>query len=229
MRRGPGMLAPTAQPSEGTQDERFDAAPAARRPHASAGRAHSCARCLHAASSSGVRAVVPTPQNGMGTAALVMGILQFVCLGTIGSILAIVFGRIGMNKAKKGLATNGGVAKAGFWLGIAGVILSIIGIIIAVFAIGFGVKVVNDNLDPSNNSKTGLADGNYGMNPNTSLRINDRCSFGGEAINADTNEKAADDVTVVGEGTTECGTGTGTPDVVLFTVSGGVAKIVQVG
>ncbi len=79
----------------------------------------------------------PTPsaaggqqQNGMGTAALVMGILQFFCLGIIGSILAIIFGKIGMNKADQGLATNRGVAKAGFILGIIGVILSVIGIII---------------------------------------------------------------------------------------------------
>lgn len=229
MRRSPGMLAPTAQPSEGTKMSDSTPPPPPGGPTPPPGEPTPPPGASMPPPPPAYAAVVPTPQNGMGTAALVMGILQFVCLGTIGSILAIVFGRIGMNKAKKGLATNGGVAKAGFWLGIAGVILSIIGIIIAVFAIGFGVKVVNDSLDPSKNSKTGLADGNYGMNPNTSLRINDRCSFGGKAINADTNETAAEDVTVVGEGTTECGTGTGTPDVVLFTVSGGVAKIVQVG
>lgn len=169
------------------------------------------------------------PQNGMGTASLVMAILQFICLGPIASVLAIVFGKIGMNKAKKGLATNGTMAKVGFWLGIVGLILSVIGIIIAVIAIGFGVKVVADSVDLANNSKTGLSDGNYEMNPNTSIRINDMCSFGGDAINADTNETAKTDVSVVGEGTTECGTGTGTPDVVQFTVIGGVAKIVQVG
>jgi hypothetical protein len=56
----------------------------------------------------------PAPQNGMGTTSLVMGILQFVCLGPIASVLAIIFGRIGMAKAKQGQATNGGVAKAGF-------------------------------------------------------------------------------------------------------------------
>jgi hypothetical protein len=77
-------------------------------------------------------AAAPVPQNGMGTAALVLGILQFVCLGIIGSILAIVFGRIGMKRAEQGLATNGGVAKAGYWLGIIGLILSIIGIIVAI-------------------------------------------------------------------------------------------------
>lgn len=78
------------------------------------------------------------PQNGMGTAALVLGILQFFCLGTLGAILAIIFGRIGMKRAEQGLATNGGAAKAGFILGIIGVVLTVIGIIIwiIVFAVG---------------------------------------------------------------------------------------------
>ena len=69
------------------------------------------------------------PQNGMGTAALVMGILQFFCLGVIGSILAIVFGRIGMKRADQGLATNRGTAKAGVILGIVGVAMQVAGII----------------------------------------------------------------------------------------------------
>jgi len=74
------------------------------------------------------------PQNGMGTAALDMGILQFFCLGTIGSVLAIVFGKIGMNKADQGMATNRGAAKAGFILGIVGLALTVLGIIIALAA-----------------------------------------------------------------------------------------------
>lgn len=69
------------------------------------------------------------PQNGMGTAALVMGILQFVCLGPIASILAIIFGKIGMTKADQGLATNRSSAQWGFWLGIVGLVLSILGLI----------------------------------------------------------------------------------------------------
>ena len=71
-----------------------------------------------------------TPDNGMGTAALVMGILQFVCLGFVGSILAIIFGRIGMKKADQGLATNRSSAQWGFWLGIVGLILFVLGIIV---------------------------------------------------------------------------------------------------
>ena len=74
------------------------------------------------------------PQNGMGTAALIMGILQFFCLGTIGTILAIIFGKIGMNKAEQGLATNGGAAKAGFILGIVGAVLTAIGIVVWIIA-----------------------------------------------------------------------------------------------
>ena len=78
------------------------------------------------------------PQNGMGTAALVMGILQFFCLGIIGSILAIIFGKIGMDRADQGLANNRGVAKAGFVLGIIGVVLSVIGGIIWVILLSTG-------------------------------------------------------------------------------------------
>ena len=78
------------------------------------------------------------PQNGMGTAALVMGILQFFCLGTVGSVLAIVFGKIGMNKADQGLANNRGAAKAGFVLGIVGLALTAVGIVIAIIAVAIG-------------------------------------------------------------------------------------------
>lgn len=79
-----------------------------------------------------------SPQNGMGTAALVMGILQFVCLGIIGSILAIVFGKIGMERADQGLANNRGVAKAGFILGIIGVVLALIGLVIFIILLSTG-------------------------------------------------------------------------------------------
>ena len=79
------------------------------------------------------------PQNGMGTAALVMGILQFFCLGTIGSILAVIFGKIGMNKADQGLATNRGSAKAGFVLGIIGLALTGVGLIL--WFVAFGAMV----------------------------------------------------------------------------------------
>lgn len=81
------------------------------------------------------------PQNGMGTAALVLGILGVIgCIPVIGGILAIIFGRIGMRNAEQGLATNGGVAKAGFILGIIGLVLAVIGIIFYVIFIAAAVS-----------------------------------------------------------------------------------------
>lgn len=169
------------------------------------------------------------PQNGLGTAALVLGILQFVCLGTIASILAIIFGWIGMKRAKEGKATNGGSAKAGFILGIIGVVLSVVVAIMLVAGVGFFAKKVADSVDPANNSKTGLVDGNYEMTPNVSLTLSDKCSFSGPVVNVDTAESSANSVTVVGTSAAQCGSGTGTPSYVDFTVTGGVASIVGVG
>ncbi|MFM8323645.1 MAG: DUF4190 domain-containing protein [Pirellulaceae bacterium] len=79
--------------------------------------------------------ILDTPQNGMGTAALVLGILGFFCFPLISSLLAIIFGRIGMTRADQGLATNRGTAKAGFILGIIGIVLGGLGLIIWVAAL----------------------------------------------------------------------------------------------
>ncbi len=169
--------------------------------------------------------IPPQPQNGIGTAALVMGILQFVCLGPIASILAVIFGAIGRRKAKEGLATNGSVATAGFWLGIAGLILSVIGGIVVAALLVFGVTAASDALDPANNQRTGLADGIYAMEPNTWLHVNDRCAFGGTPTSAETGEVASSSVTVVGEGSPQCDVRN--PDTVVFVVLDGVAEITE--
>lgn len=67
------------------------------------------------------------PRNGMGIAALVLGIvgllLSWIPFVWVASILAIVFGAIGAKRAKAGQATNRGMALWGMWLGIAAVIL----------------------------------------------------------------------------------------------------------
>ena len=83
----------------------------------------------------------PAPrENGMGTAALVLGILGLLCLGPIGSVPAIVFGRIGITRADQGLADNKSSAQWGFWLGIVGLVLSVLGISawILIFAVAAG-------------------------------------------------------------------------------------------
>lgn len=170
----------------------------------------------------------PTPQNGLGTTALVMGILQFFCLGPIGSILAIVFGWMGMNKAKQGLADNGGVAKTGFWLGIAGIILSVIAGILFAFAGAAIFSTVSASLDPENNSRTGLADGRYVMTPDSFLYAFDQCSYTGVPYSEDTKTAGPADVTIVGEGSTQCPASNSVTirvRSVTFTVSGGTAAI----
>jgi hypothetical protein len=64
----------------------------------------------------------------MGIAALVMGIVGFL-VGPA-SILAIVFGRIGLNRVARHEATNRGVAQAGFILGLVTLALWILGLIL---------------------------------------------------------------------------------------------------
>ncbi|MGW3068603.1 DUF4190 domain-containing protein [Streptomyces sp. NPDC001130] len=81
----------------------------------------------------------PMPSNGMGTASLVLGILSAVLfvlwpLALIMGVLAIIFGILGRAKAKRGEATNPGMALAGLICGGAGIaiVAGFIGIIIAV-------------------------------------------------------------------------------------------------
>lgn len=68
-------------------------------------------------------------QNGFGIAALVLGIVGLALgWGTLGipSILAIIFGAIGIRKANEGVATNKLMAQWGMWLGIVGVALGVL-------------------------------------------------------------------------------------------------------
>ncbi len=81
----------------------------------------------------------PAPQNGLGTAALILGIVGLSigwCFYGIPSILAIIFGVIGWKKANQGLATNKSMAQWGFWLGVGGTALGlIIGVIYGAYVL----------------------------------------------------------------------------------------------
>lgn len=81
------------------------------------------------------------PKNGLGIAALVLGILAILsCFTIIGGILfgiiAIVLGFVGRGRAKKGLATNGGVA-------LAGIITGVLGLLAAIAIVVAGVSIFN--------------------------------------------------------------------------------------
>lgn len=70
------------------------------------------------------------PSNGLGIAALVLGIAAlltwFFLLGGVLGVVAIVLGVLGRKKASRGEATNGGVALAGIITGAIGVVLTIL-------------------------------------------------------------------------------------------------------
>ncbi|MCL7426656.1 DUF4190 domain-containing protein [Streptomyces sp. YS415] len=73
---------------------------------------------------------MPVPSNGMGTAALVLGIISAAvfCLWPVAillGILALIFGLIGRGKTRRGEATNGGQALAGLICGTAGIVLGL--------------------------------------------------------------------------------------------------------
>ena len=99
------------------------------------------------------------PRNGLGTTALVLGILGVVFaiiwltfwLGAILGVLALIFGIIGSSRAGKGLATNKGVAVSGLVLGAISIVVAIIwGVLIVVAA-----KDVADELEKETGAKGG--------------------------------------------------------------------------
>lgn len=69
---------------------------------------------------------IQRPTNGMATASLVLGILGFFL--PILSILALIFGGIGISKANQGATGKG--------LGIAGLALGIVGTLVLLYVLG---------------------------------------------------------------------------------------------
>jgi hypothetical protein len=69
------------------------------------------------------------PKNGLGTTALILGIvgvvLAFFYVGGFLGLLALIFGIIGMGKVKKGEANNKGVALTGVILGVVAMLIAI--------------------------------------------------------------------------------------------------------
>ncbi|MEU1370333.1 hypothetical protein ABZ454_29920 [Streptomyces sp. NPDC005803] len=105
------------------------------------------------------------PSNGMGTAAMVLGILA-ICLFCVYGIpsvvlgtLALIFGIIGRKRAGRGEADNGGQA-------LAGVILGSIGIAIGVIIIGGLIWLFVSHADE-------FDDGTYDDTYGTSLVVDD--------------------------------------------------------
>ena len=84
----------------------------------------------------------PVVRNGLGVAALVVGIVALVgsfsvAGGIILGVVAVILGFVGRARAKRGEATNGGVA-------LAGIILGVIAVIAGLAFIAFWVGLFNE-------------------------------------------------------------------------------------
>jgi len=87
------------------------------------------------------------PKNGLGIASLVVAIIALLSAfgGIVLGVVAVVLGFLGWNRAKRGEATNGGVAIAGIALGVLSIIEAIVVIWLAVW--GFNEIGGTDYLD----------------------------------------------------------------------------------
>lgn len=83
--------------------------------------------------------------NGFAVAAFVLGILGLTgTLPVIGSLLAVIFGRLALGRVARGQVTEVGIARWGFWLGVAGLILVVLVILIVIAVIAIvGIAALN--------------------------------------------------------------------------------------
>ena len=161
---------------------------------------------------------------------LVLAILSWVVCPIIAAIVALVLAHSSDKEIK---ASGGTVVGSGMntatriiaWINIGvSIVAGIVFAFLAVAGVIFGANVAA-TLDPSINSRTGLADGQYALSPSTRITLIDECSYGGTAsIPGNAN---VGDVTVYGQGPVECPELTQVT-VVLFEVRDGVARIVSV-
>ncbi|MFH8981332.1 DUF4190 domain-containing protein [Streptomyces varsoviensis] len=105
---------------------------------------------------------MPAPLNGMGITGLVLGIVG-VCLGAfiilfwmswLPALLAVIFGAVGMSRARKGLATNGGMALAGVILGGLGLLISAGAGVFTVLAVKAGADEIREKADAVKRAET---------------------------------------------------------------------------
>jgi membrane-bound ClpP family serine protease len=85
----------------------------------------------------------PAPRNGLGLSALILGVIAiltcWIVIGGLFGLIAIVLGVLGASRARRGRATNRGVAIAGIVTGALGLVVAIVIVVIggtAFFSLG---------------------------------------------------------------------------------------------
>ena len=161
---------------------------------------------------------------------LVLAILSWPLCPIIAAIPALILAHA---SDKEITASEGRLEGAGLntatriiaWLNIAvSIVAGVVIAVLAVIGVIFTAEVAS-TLDPSINSKTGLADGQYALDPSRRVNFDDECSYGG-TVSMPGNPNVGD-VTVYGSGPVEC------PNLVevqfvLIDVTGGIARIISV-
>lgn len=92
------------------------------------------------------------PSNGAGITALVLGCIAVTTgfvfflfwLTAILGIMAVVFGIVGVNRARNGVASNKPMAIVGTVLGGVGIALSVVGLVLTVFLVGEVKKGIDE-------------------------------------------------------------------------------------
>ncbi|WP_406476964.1 DUF4190 domain-containing protein [Streptomyces platensis] len=126
----------------------------------------------------------PAPQaarNGLGVAALILGIIGalsgipmilFWLAGPLG-VLALIFGLVGLSRAKKGQATNKGVAVTGTILGALALVLAVVGVIVTVLAVNKAVDEVHQQVEQSSGQpKNGSGQSAKDLGPGETAKYN---------------------------------------------------------
>jgi hypothetical protein len=101
---------------------------------------------------------VPQPRNGLGVAAMTLGIvgtvlglmIAFFWLAWLPALLAVILGAVALSHVRKGLANNRGIALTGVILGAVGLLVSVAG--------GVLVAVQVHNLRQEQRAATATAD-----------------------------------------------------------------------
>ncbi|MFJ9950761.1 DUF4190 domain-containing protein [Kitasatospora sp. NPDC091207] len=139
----------------------------------------------------------PPPRNGLGTAAMVLGIVGTVLglaiilfwLSWLPALLAVIFGAIGLGNVRKGLATNRGMALAGVILGIGGLLVSVGA---GVFVVS-RVQVVADEQRAERNAARARSDAAIEAAEERAAKERERIEAERKRLEAEREKEAADE------------------------------------
>ncbi|MFD0256908.1 DUF4190 domain-containing protein [Kitasatospora indigofera] len=136
---------------------------------------------------------VPQARNGLGVAAMTLGIvggvlglmIVFFWLAWLPALLAVILGAVALSHVRKGLANNRGIALAGVILGAVGLLLSVAG------GAFFAVQVYN--LREDERAVTAVADAEAGRQRDVVARQREEAARQLEQLEAENKKRAADE------------------------------------